>query len=254
MKASRSALFLAALALFSAQTADAVIVTVNLYELGEPGSYVDNRPQDSIGGLHFAGGAGTPMVLTDSPSPASSVYSRFEGQYAFAADLSAFPTDNFGIVLWARVSDSLQDAGLFASAKNNDGRLTFHLINGNWAASYKGLGWIGASSGAGQTVTADTWTQLAIIRENGIATFYINGVAQSGTSDQVPVFTNNAHFAVLSGGTPYLGDLDQLQFFTFDPLTDDPVAALAVIPEPANLATLTALLGIGFVVLRRRRS
>jgi hypothetical protein len=56
---------------------------------------------------------------------------------------------------------------------------------------------------------------------------------------------------VQSGGqASYVGDIDDVRMFTFDPATDNAVAALNV-PEPATM-TLLALGGIA--MLRRRRN
>ena len=205
------------------------IIDRHLYPLGEEGSYVESLPQDTAGASPFLGIGGEPVIATDAPSPASVSYTRFDGAYAYGADWSAVPVDNFAVELWARVADVNHDVGLFAGAKKDDGRLTFHLIGGNWAASYKGVGWIGAGSGEGQAAVVDAWTHLAIIRSAGVSTFYINGVAQVGTLAEPPVFTGNAHLAVLSGAeASYRGDLDHLRIFTFDPQQDDPVAALTL--------------------------
>jgi PEP-CTERM motif len=85
--------------------------------------------------------------------------------------------------------------------------------------------------------------------------FHIVGIAQSGSLATAPVIDmTKAHLAVTPGGlSSFDGSLDEIRIFSFNPNTDNPVAALslfAAVPEPAT-ATL-ALLGVG-VLMRRRQ-
>ncbi len=165
-------------------------------------------------------------------------------------------TNNFAVEFWVRTSNLTQSAiSVFQTGNNNNGSLKIGIAGGVWTASYHNVGWIGATDGVGQAVTSGTWTHLAVIRDNGTSTFYIDGVAQSGTSNGTPVHNDSAHLAVNPGGFAgnwFEGDLDEINTFTFVSGVDDPVAALSInaVPEPAS----TAFLGLsGLVFLLRRR-
>jgi hypothetical protein len=217
----------------------AAIQETNLFPLGEDGSFVNDLAQDTVGGKHFTLG-NTLGIGTASPSPVSSHFASFNGvnDYQFQADFTAVPTDNFAAELWVRVPDVNQTVALFATGKKDAGNLRFHLEAGYWAASYKGIGWIGADFGiaASQVAQPNVWTHLAVIRKQGVSTFYINGVAQTPTQSEQPFHGNNGHLGVFSGATAaLLGDLDHIRIFTFDPLTDNPVAALTF-PSPVTTA------------------
>ena len=237
----------------SALCANAAITYVHTYKLGETTSVVDGKPQDGTGSAHFttAVDGGSTTHTSGVGAASSTAYTSFSGQGATGADFSGFATDNFGIEFWARSSQT--SFSLVFATGGSTGQISFGTNSGNWIAAVHGGGWIGAESGTGQTIAANTWTHLAIIRENGVSTFYINGVAQTGTLNVAPTH-GTGHIGVQSGGTgTYEGDLDELRMFTFDS-GDNPVAALnvqAAVPEPSS----TALLGLSSLalILRRRK-
>ncbi|GAA5121771.1 LamG domain-containing protein [Luteolibacter yonseiensis] len=211
-------------------TCVATVRETTLFPLGEDGSFVGDLVQDTVGGKHFT--LGNKLGIETTPaSPVSSHFASFNGvnDYQFQSDLTAVPSDNFAAELWVRVPDVNQTVGLFATGKKDDGNLRFHLEGGYWAASYKGIGWIGADFGISpsQVARPDVWTHLAVIRKQGVSTFYINGVAQVPTQAGQPFHGSNAHLGIFSGSTAcLLGDLDHIRIFTFDPQTDNPVASL----------------------------
>ena len=241
--------------LVMAVPAGATIITVAEYRLGEPGSIVNNRPQDSSGNnRHFNAHSNLAIVNNTSPgAPGSTDYVTYEGANdgAWGADFSAIPTDNFAFEAWARVpTASLSQVAPVFTMGNSGPYVNVGINNGNWFATLNGAGWVGGNSGAGQPASGDTWTHLALVRSNGTSTFYINGVAQAGTLGNVPNHTGSAHIAVIPGGSQrYVGDLDEIRVFTFNPAQDDPVAAFNLIPEPSTMA----LLGLGLLAVFGRR-
>ncbi len=248
------------------------ITNVAFYELGEPGSYSGTSgvnssmlPLDSTGntahdldGAWDQGASLTAIAFTGGdPAPAplasagSTHYTRLDMSYRWGADLSDLPTDNWALEVWFRSTDDF--GSLFESAGNEVGtRLKVKIEAGGMiSASYDGAAWIGPAGGvAGYTDGA--WHHLAVIRDNSTSTLYLDGLAQAGTTAIAPFWGTNAQIGTQDGAfglTPYTGDMDYLRVFTFDPLTDDPVAALTV-PEPTTIGLLT--LG-AFGLLRRRR-
>lgn len=247
----------------------AAIVEVLRYRLGEPGTFSVDAPFvpiDTVGGRNMTDAFGpfTPGGVTVTMNQAYSTNATAFGlagvSGAYGADSDGLPVDNFAVEIWARTADVNQPFQSFFSLNADAaGSLMFHIGNGTWSASYSGVAWVGPVSGAGPPVSPDAWTNLAVIRSNGISTFYLNGVAQSGTTlaDPTTGAAFGIHLAVTPGGlTNFVGDLDEARIFTFDPLVDDPVAALSVnvVPEPTSVGLLAvAMSGIAFL-LRRRRS
>lgn len=242
-----------------AGSAYAAPVLVHHYALGEAGSLSANaQPQDSVGGAHFNGFIGfVPnrfSAQTASPSPVSSTYVG-DGR-AFGANFSGLATNNFGVEIWVRTSNLTQNADVLQINGTNSGSLKIGFLNGGWASSYHGLSWIGDNpfnNGNSQTPTANEWTHLAVIRDGGVSTFYIDGVAQAGTTNSTPVHGAGSQLSVNSGGSPsFTGDLDELRIFTFGE-QDNPVEFLnlTAVPEPASGAM--ALVGLGAMAMRRRR-
>ncbi|NWK54188.1 LamG domain-containing protein [Verrucomicrobiaceae bacterium N1E253] len=237
----------------------AAITETHLYELGETGTLESGIPQDSVGSSHFTGRGGSPTANTTNPSPVSGTYTSFDADFNWGADFSGFATDNFAVELWVRTSNLTQGAGTNIAEVFRTGTLTgaleFYLRNdGNWMAGYQNVSFIG---GGGAAAVANEWVNLAVIRDDGVSAFYIDGqpIGSPVAQDKAPVFdqANNGHLAVASGGVnPFTGDIDNIRMFTFE-ADDDPVAALTVnaVPEPST----TALLGLGglALILRRRK-
>lgn len=247
-----------------ASQSPAAIIDVLRYRLGEAGSFSGSLPLDTVGGYDMTNAFGgfTPGGVTSTMyQPYSTNATAFgpSSSGAYGADSTGLPADNFAVEIWARVSDVNQTFNnYFVLNGNTVGSVSFHAGSGVWAASYFNVAWVGAAAGAGQTATANAWTNLAIIRSNGTSTFYINGVAQAGTTLAAPsygVATAGIHLAVTPGNTShFVGDLDEARIFTFDPNVDDPVAALSfnAIPEPSSLALL-AFGAISMFLFRRNK-
>lgn len=231
-------------------SAKAVINDVHNYELGEPGSLVNGLPQDSVGSAHFTISRGNFGVSSTNPSPVSSMYvtNPVGSDGVGWANWFNVARDNVAIEIWVRTSDVSQTTDFLRTGTDNNNELRIGLNNGVWRASYHNAGSIGAVDGAGQTAVANTWTHLAVIRDNGISTFYIDGIAQSGTNLTTPSYGDQVLFGLHNSGfTGFAGDYDALRIFTFGEL-DNPVAALNI-PEPSSLA----LLGLGGLLAARRR-
>src|SRR6202012_2358152 len=85
-------------------------------------------------------------------------------------------------------------------------------MNGSYCALYGGIAFIGSSP-----ATVGTWTHLALVRTNGMTTFYVNG-AVAATSTLTPNTATGAFGLGINpngGGFQFLGYLDEVRIFTF---------------------------------------
>lgn len=68
------------------------------------------------------------------------------------------------------------------------------------------------------TEWSSTLTERAVVRDSGVATFYVNGVAVGSTSTASPINATEPLLAVNAGGQAYFsGDVSEARIFTFDP-------------------------------------
>lgn len=240
-------------------TSQAAVTLYAEYHLGEASS---TGSDTSGNGRHInstVSGGGT--FATTSPSPISTTYfdtsaAGDQGRWGTGV-FAALPTDNFALSVWARAA---------SAAPTNQGNI-FSVGDGGLAIGLGANGWtagvwnastqtvdtsntLGIAGGSGFSV--DTWTSLAVIRQNGVTTFYINGVAQSGTITASG--TNGTGYLSMNPnatGNIYDGLLDEARVATFSGTdsTASILSALNAVPEPS-----TALLGaLGALALLRRR-
>jgi len=246
------------IALFTS-AAHAVVVPIAEYHLGEAGSLgTGNRPQDSSGFSHhftgLNGAAATVSSSVEAPGSTASLTDSGSSGY-FGSAVGGSVTDNFAIDLWAKTSATTQVANVFYGNAENNGSLKFTISGGNWRTSYHNNTFIGGTA----PVAADEWTRLTVIRYGGLSSFYIDGVQIGVATATVP--SNPAlnfiqfHLSVApGGGSGFTGSYDEMRIFTFNPATDSMFnvsAAVFGIPEPATASL--ALLGLGGLMLRRRR-
>jgi hypothetical protein len=190
--------------------------------------------------------------LDDGPSIQGFFGASGSGVFG-SATLGGSP-NNFGIEIVVN-PDMGQPDNIFFTGTGTDlsgsNGLIFEIRSGNWSVAIPRNDWIGAIAGTGQPVLPG-WTSLAVIRNSGVSTLYINGVAQPRTSTATPLLNNGVHLGVTpGGGSHFRGALDELRVFTFDPLTDSPASTLNVIPEPSS-SLFVGLGALGLVARRRR--
>ncbi len=235
-----------------AAPAQGAIVELAHFDLGEPGSINGaSRPVDAINGGVFTNGSVILPPVAVSKVPGSTAALQFDGIRAVfgASGINAFPSDNFILELFARTSTPDRDTTMFAT---NISGVWLSMADGHWTANVRGTILTGSEVSAGQ------WTSLALIRENGVSTFYVNGEAQSGTTTANPnINSTQLHLGIPpGGGLRFVGEIDQVRFLSFNPATDDPESALlAPVPEPSTV--VLSIAGIALVscsAFRRRRA
>lgn len=246
-----------AFSLLSAATTNAAITIYAEYHLGETLSLgPTNIPLDSVGGKHFTdainGGAvsvGSPGAYAGSTAFLDTSSAADSGYYNVGS-YSGLATDNVAIGVYAKASAIGGNAGTIFSTGDGGG-FDLSLAPNGWAGSLFNVAWVGPAEGAPGSFTADTWVHLALIRANGLTTFYIDGVSQGASLATAPV-NSSPHMSVKPGGSAYFdGGIDEARVVTFDSgeSTTAVLGALQGVPEPSS----AVLLGMGFLALVRRR-
>ena len=241
-------------------SADGAVVLQHWYEMGESGVL----PSDSQGSADFgtANGSAATTVAGSSGAPGSTSYLQYAaGSYSSGADLNALPNDNFAVGGWFKVDtilESRNDVEVFSGGSTGPKPVLMLGDGGGgdadgWAGTYTQVAWIGPSRGTEGSATAGDWAHLAIVRDNGTSSFYINGTAQSPTTPGLPDWSSGATVGSLDGITGQGIGVDDIRIYTFAAGEGgDAVSAFfTAIPEPSS----AALLGLGSLalILRRRR-
>ena len=151
----------------------------------------------------------------------SDLYYTFNGvnQGYFGTGYDA-PENNVGIEVWVRTSDVAQtNHHVFGTGSNVNGLNIGYDASGSagWFGAIAGVTFVGTAGTSGYT--SGEWIHLALVRDFGVTTFYVNGVA-SGTSTVSPFNATQPHLAINAGGAVggyFGGDIAEARIFTFDP-------------------------------------
>jgi hypothetical protein len=164
--------------------------------------------------------------------------------------------DNFGIELWVKPDDTASTKCLAYNGTTTSSGWGLYQVGDQYRGLFGGVAFIGSAPAA-----AGVWTHLALVRETGLTTFYVNG-EPSGTDTRAP----NPPTGWFSVGYPlnpsfpeyFAGALDEVCVFTFEPgqfRPDGPTPSLAAVrtpnPQP-NGATTSGATGASRA--RRRTS
>ena len=248
--------------------AQATITVLNQWHLGEAdagasaGGAGAAATVDSVGGFNL-NKVGAPTYSSDVPSRIGSTLSMaFNGtndEYMNASGVASTLTDNFGIEAWVKSNGST--AGNAAIAYNGN------TSNAGWGI-YRGgsnYGFLyGGITLTGLTPISPQWTELALVRDNGTTSFYVNGVSVYSNS----VGPNPPSGGVGIGGNPqtsgfelFDGQIDEVRIFSFAPgafsvgdLNVPPPVPTPMLGLRALALLALGLFGLGWLGLRRRLS
>ena len=226
-------LFLAFVFAFATCT-DASVTNVTWYRLGEndpgaaSGQVANSTTMDFVGTNHlkrFGSPLYTNLVSTDAAKLGSTLAVRFDGGSQFYSNAVATTArNNFGIEAWARTLTTNVGTYLIAhngtTTANGWGLIAevssrFGVIDTTFRAEVGG----GAPFGAG--VVRGNWAHVALVRNNGISTFYLNGKASGSTTNSTPATPTRGFAIAATPQSPhdelFPGMIDEVRVFTFAP-------------------------------------
>ena len=193
------------------------------YRMGDDGQGANNLPQDSSGNArHFIvkNGASDTSISANGGGYNNDAYYTFDGVDQSYQDIGYdAPENNVGVEVWVKTSDLAQlNAHIFGTGTNANGLNISYEAAGNrgWSGAVANVDWVGTGVGTAN-YTANTWIHLALVRDSGTTTFYVNGVA-SGTSAATPVNATQPRMAAtFNNGIFFDGSVAEARIFTFDP-------------------------------------
>lgn len=164
---------------------------------------------------------GSPQYSTEVPSNNGGSYSaEFDGSsYLNSNTAPISATNNFGVEAWVRptAQDSLNFVASNGSSDNKGWGIA--MQNGSWTIAHMGSTLLETSA----AVSLNQWTHVALLRDSGVSTLYVNGVAQSETVASAPLAPSNS-FTVGANQTSagsfeghFSGNIDYVRAFTFTP-------------------------------------
>ncbi len=218
------------------------------------GNVANATSMAAVGGLNLTRlGTAGPVYTSNTPGAASDFAMSFnaangDGYYTVGVPTAA--TDDFGMELWVKAANNTDAVGfvarngVYTGAPPSNG-WGIAQVGNSFLANYGGVGNFGSA-----TITPGTWQELAIVRDSGTSTFYLNGVAAGSTSSLTPNaptsnFTLGGDYE--AGMTNFFnGSIDHVRIFTFtggnfNPSTD--LTLSMTVPEPGSLVLLACGFG-----------
>ena len=232
--------------------AHAQVTPLNWYRLGEFDGTAVGQPAtagtDTVGAKPLTM-TGSPLVASDVGASAASAvgstrslqFPGGNGDYAYYQQPTKV-TDNFGMEVWVKpLAASANDQVIVYNGRfGTDG---FGIV---LKSDGKYYGQFGLPTFGGVTAALNTWVHLAIVRDNGSATLFVNGVAAANSTGLAPTAPpTNGGFTIGNGGPSFVtglqGLVDEVRLFTLSPGNFDPNMLLF----SAKLVTSTANNGAG---------
>ncbi|MBL9175610.1 MAG: choice-of-anchor D domain-containing protein, partial [Verrucomicrobiales bacterium] len=193
------------------------------YRLGEldPGAAVGGVASSTINSL-----GGTPLALFGTPTYSSDTAAGQESllsldwssgvAYGKSSSWPVF-TDNFGFEAWVKPTTTSGTRFILYNGPADRSGWGIFQNGATFQVLYGGQVVFGSAP-----VTVNQWTHLAVVRDGGVSTFYVNGMA-SGTTLVAPLAPDGGPgFALgadplLPSESRWIGSLDEVRLFAFRP-------------------------------------
>jgi len=213
--------------LAGAPKSSAAVIVQNWYRLGEndaaavPGQPVDPNSKDQAGAIDLFP-AGTPVYSADvlggaAPQTASRLAAHFDGaSQCLSNHVLTVRTDNFVLEAW--VKPEIIDGSTHCLVYNGNTASSgwgLYMSGSAYVALFGGRAIFGSAAGAAST---NAWTHLALVRDSGTATLYVNG-APVRTATNSPASATDA-FGIgwnptALPGEHFRGLVDEVRLATF---------------------------------------
>jgi hypothetical protein len=125
--------------------------------------------------------------------------------------------DNFGMEVWVKPSVPAGTRCISYNGTPGSNGWGIYQMGGQYRGVFGGVTQIGS-----YPVEPNLWTHLALVRDMGVTTFYVNGVPAGATTTAAPITPNGAF--IMGGrsttsvpGEHFIGRLDEVRIFTFEP-------------------------------------
>lgn len=226
------------------------------YRLGDAdpgatsGNTVNATTVDSSGNGNTLTRFGSPTYVPGSPYDPTGLGVSFSGlgDY-FAGPEITVGTDNFGIEAWVNASStSPGNRSIAYNGRTDISGFGLFQINNQFAFLYGGV-----TVPTVATVTQGQWVHLALVRDTGMTSFFVDGTLVFSSFDGPNPLDGTGGMMIGAnhvGTENFEGSISEVRLFTFDPGTFRESDLLNV-PEP----TTVTLLGLGLtgLVLSRRK-
>ena len=211
--------------LLNVTIARATVTVVDYWRMGEndPGATAGGTPSvavDSVGAFNLTYGGGAAdysasVAASASQHTGSSLAVDLANSAYARGSIVSTNVDNFGLEAW--VNPATAANGQIIAYNGNTGTSGWGImVSGSmYSALYGGQVIFGTS-----TVVPGVWTHVALVRNNGTATLYVNGVVTATSTTPPGIPTGN--FALGAPPTAptsqfYTGLIDEVRVFTFAP-------------------------------------
>jgi hypothetical protein len=156
------------------------------------------------------------VATTAQAHVGSTLSVNFSGSGGYATgNLVSTAQDNFGVEAWVKPALVTSDQTIVynGNTATSGWGLRVNGNNSTYSVLFGGVEFFGSSP-----AIANVWTHLALVRNNGVATFYVNGIA-SGTTTNPPNLPGG-NFAIGAppqnpASQPFIGSVDEVRVFTF---------------------------------------
>ena len=217
-----------------------------------------------------ASGGGNTLSLVGSPAPIytittpknSTLAMSFTGSSNWSGPAVLTPANNFAIEIWAYPTSSGGNRAVIYNGNTGTAGYGIYQLGSNWGVLYGGV--VAASV---TPVILNQYTDLALVRDAGVTTLYVNGTAFPLALAAPNAVSGNMLIGANQAGTErFVGLLDEGRLSTFnspfDPTTlfinqpasgsPGPATGVPAVGTVSMAIAIFCMAGLAFYALRTR--